>query len=190
MKRAATPCKPIGWVLAVLFGAGMACSNAGQALELRETTWEAAGDAFGLDAYLVYAVALMESRRFAGRDAVAPWPWALRTDAGAVFAKSRLEAVGLLRLASLESSNVDVGIMQISTFWHGHRVRGLADLLEPRTNVHLGARILREAIDSAPGDIELGVGRYHSWNEAKARKYGRAVLQVYANLVRLKGNVE
>lgn len=173
-------------VLATVAAALYCVSSGLQALELRQTVWESAARASGIDPYLVYAVALVESKRAVGGNGVAPWPWALGTSGGSIFADSQLEAVRLLRHAAQEHSNVDVGIMQISTFWHGHRVKDLVDLLEPKINVHLGAEILHEAMTSAPGDLELGVGRYHSWSDVKARKYGRVVLQVHANLLRLK----
>ncbi|AIJ10630.1 transglycosylase SLT domain protein (plasmid) [Edwardsiella anguillarum ET080813] len=43
--------------------------------------------------------------------------------------------------------------------------------------------MLSEAIKSSPSDLELGIGRYHSWNdEARARNYGSRILAIYRNL--------
>ncbi|MEG6623896.1 hypothetical protein V2B08_31720, partial [Pseudomonas aeruginosa] len=37
--------------------------------------------------------------------------------------------------------------------------------------------------NSAPNDLELGVGRYHAWeDEIRARNYGSRVLAIYRNL--------
>lgn len=44
-------------------------------------------------------------------------------------------------------------------------------------------RILAEAIKSSPNDLELGIGRYHSWNEERARWYGQRVLSIYRNIL-------
>ncbi|MFS9859340.1 lytic transglycosylase domain-containing protein, partial [Salmonella enterica] len=51
------------------------------------------------------------------------------------------------------------------------------------TNVMVGAEVLSEAIQSSPNDLELGVGRYHAWeDEIRARNYGSRVLAIYRNL--------
>src|SRR5581483_10845673 len=109
MKKARSISRPVlGAVAAAVY-----CMSSGlQALELRQTAWESAAGALGLDPYLVYAVALAESRRAVGGNGVAPWPWAMRTSRGAVFASSQHEAVYFLRQAAQEHGNVDVGIMQ------------------------------------------------------------------------------
>jgi len=49
--------------------------------------------------------------------------------------------------------------------------------------------ILSEALATAPGDLELGIGRYHSPNEARARDYGRTVLTIWRGLQQLGGGV-
>ncbi|BBV43541.1 hypothetical protein STW0522CIT26_P11740 (plasmid) [Citrobacter portucalensis] len=47
----------------------------------------------------------------------------------------------------------------------------------------VGAEVLSEAIQSSPNDLELGVGRYHAWeDEIRARNYGSRVLAIYRNL--------
>ena len=83
------------------------------------------------------------------------------------------------------SSNIDIGIMQVNLRWHGHRVADPLTLLEPDSNIRVAAAILREAIDSVPTDLELGVGRYHSSDPSRARAYGRRVLGIYQGLARL-----
>lgn len=67
--------------------------------------------------------------------------------------------------------------MQINLHWHGHRVEKPEQLLNPETNLKIGAVILAEAIQSAPNNLELGIGRYHSWQNVQAAVlYGRRVL--------------
>jgi soluble lytic murein transglycosylase-like protein len=77
---------------------------------------------------------------------------------------------------------IDVGIMQINLHWHGHRVNDPAELLDPETNLLVGASVLATAIRSAPDDLALGIGRYHSWQEKRARDYGKRVLAIVHNL--------
>lgn len=154
------------------------------ALDLQGTAWEQVARADHLDPYLIYAVALVESRR--GTEWVVPWPWALRTQTGPLYAQSKLEALEALYRGAFGGSCVDVGLMQISTCWHSGRVTQLFDLLDPVTNLRVGAQILREALESAPDDPELAVGRYHTWSsETRARSYGRQVLALRARLLTL-----
>jgi soluble lytic murein transglycosylase-like protein len=80
--------------------------------------------------------------------------------------------------------SIDIGLMQVNLRWHGHRVQRAEDLLDPVTNLYVGADILAESIASAPDDLALGVGRYHSWNDRTAAyRYGRKVLAL-ANLIK------
>ena len=58
-----------------------------------------------------------------------------------------------------------------------------SELLDPITNLTVGSSILAEAIKSSPNDLELGIGRYHSWNEERARWYGQRVLSIYRNIL-------
>ena len=74
--------------------------------------------------------------------------------------------------------------MQINLHWQGHRVEKPEQLLNPVTNLQIGALVLAEAIQSVPNDLVLGIGRYHSWqNVSAAIAYGRKVLAV-ANQIR------
>lgn len=170
----------------LLLGTNFVWTSKAQALDLRDTPWEQIARTRDIDPILIYAVALEESRRRVGLNWVAPWPWVLGIDTGSLYAKSKLEALGVLYQAVHQGKCVDVGIMQISTCWHAGRVAHLHDLLDPLINIRVGAEILREALDSAPNDPELAVGRYHNWSsETRARSYGRRVLGTRANLLKL-----
>ena len=94
------------------------------------------------------------------------------------FDDSKDAAVADLRDLLTRYRNIDVGLMQVNLQWHGHRATPDA-LLDAGTNLDVAAAILAAAIASAPGDPELGIGRYHHWrNETVARAYGRRVLAV------------
>ena len=67
--------------------------------------------------------------------------------------------------------------------WHGHRVDRLESLLDPKTNLGVGAAILKEALASAPGDLTTGIGRYHSTRPERAKAYARTVLSLYRHLL-------
>ena len=147
--------------------------------------WQKAGQAHGVHPVLLYAVALAESATPSGTNQVTPWPYALRAGTEAHYPQDAQSASTLLaRLMEAESARtLDVGLMQINLHWHGHRVDNSADLLDGRTNLNVGAQILAEAMASAPQDPALGIGRYHSWRDDRARWYGNRVLAIYGSLL-------
>jgi len=145
--------------------------------DLKQTVWWRTGLDRGIDPYLLYAVALTESARVFN-DTVAPWPWALNRKGETIYLNGREAAATHIRsLLAAGHRSIDVGLMQVNLRWHGHRVQRAEDLLDPVTNLRVGAEILAESIASAPGNLTLGVGRYHSWNDRTAAyRYGRKVL--------------
>lgn len=147
---------------------------------LRNTIWWNVAEERGLDPYILYAVALVESAKVDHRLAT-PWPWALNSQGRPVIPSSRLEAREILSDAMAKGIRaIDVGLMQVNIRWHGHRVRSPEELLDPEINIRVGADVLADAIRSAPGDLILGIGRYHAgWhNHSDAYRYGRRVLAV------------
>jgi hypothetical protein len=85
--------------------------------------------------------------------------WALNVAGSAVLPCTYTEAVALVRTLR---GRADIGLAQIHYPVWGP-VLGLRpeDLLDPWTNLHIAARILRYAMDQEPGSWG-GVGRYHS----------------------------
>jgi soluble lytic murein transglycosylase-like protein len=147
---------------------------------LRDTAWWTVAEQRGLDPYILYAVALVESAKVSKRLAK-PWPWALNRQGRPVIPSSLTEAKDILG-GSLAKGirNIDVGLMQVNVRWQGHRVRQPEDLLDPEINLRVGADILFEAIGSATGNLVLGIGRYHAGfrDAERAYRYGRRVLAV------------
>ena len=86
------------------------------------------------------------------------WPWALNVNGVGLYPRTRAEAE---RVLGSVGDDVDIGYAQVS-YRHWGRALGLrkADLLEPWTNLILGALILRQSMDREAG--WGGVGRYHS----------------------------
>lgn len=147
--------------------------------------WRQAGQAHGVNPILLYAVALAESATPQGAGQVSPWPYALRTGATAHYPPD-IESAGALLATLLDNESartLDIGLMQINLHWHGHRVDNPAALLDGKTNLNVGAQILAEAMASAPQDPALGIGRYHSWRDDRARWYGERVLSIYGSLL-------
>lgn len=146
--------------------------------KLQNTVWWQVARRHHIDPYVLYAVALVESRKHGEQNHVTPWPWAINNAGKSFIPNSQQEAELLLnKILDDGKQNVDVGIMQVNLRWHGHRVTKPEHLLNPNTNLEIGARLLAEAIQSAPNNLALGVGRYYSWkNVPAAVEYGQQVL--------------
>jgi hypothetical protein len=157
-----------------------------KALDLQGTIWEEGARSAGVaDPLLLYAISLVEAGRRSPGGELAPWPWTVRTPEGPVFAASREAGVEVLRRVPRDS-NTDVGLMQVNLRANGHLAPSPEALLDPKKNIRVAATILRRALDSAPFDPVLGVGRYHSWTEARARSYGEAVWATYYGLAGIR----
>ena len=150
-----------------------------------DSFWAQAGKRYAIDPLLIYAVALVESRQLVGDNEVAPTPWVVRIN-DHLIRGDRAKVQSELQLAHALAAKVqDVGIMQVYYPAHYQMVTSPMSLLEPRTNIMVGAKLLAKALTESP-DREIAVGHYHSRTPDKARFYGRAVLTVYSRLRSLK----
>ncbi len=152
---------------------------------IKNSAFQEVGAREQIDPYLLYAISLTESRL--GSDSVRPSQFAIGTPGGAIQPKTLDEAVDSLEQAILRygSRRVDIGIMQINGCnWKLARREGyeIADLFDAKTNILIAAKILKAALKSAPENITLGVGRYHSYTQNRALTYGRRVMKTYLQL--------
>lgn len=158
-------------------------------VDLRNTAWEKFGRGeCGLDPYLMYAIALWESKQRAGGGGwVAPSPWALNNSVyGAYYPTSYEDAKKNLAKYMQASTVTDIGITQVNYRWNGHYVSKPEDLLNIETNIKVQAKILCESINNNPDDIELAIGSYHTPNpklRGKALNYARNVLRIWKRLI-------
>ena len=159
-----------------------ACATA-TPFNVQGSIFEKAGKEFNVDPVLLYSIAVVESAVDAPnqRGYIQPSPWTLRTSKP-YYAKSRQEAEEQLNRLLKTTRSIDVGMMQVNTRWHGHRVKEPKDLLDPLTNVRVAAQILSEQIARHPYDAALAIGNYHSSRPDRARWYARHVLRLYTNL--------
>lgn len=173
-------------VLAALVSGSALMATSANAFSLAGTQFQAVGESKGIDPILIYSIALAESAYGKGRGSIAPWPWTLRTATTPYYESSQEEAAAVLNRIIQErghKTSVDIGPMQVNLRWNGHRVNNPTDLLSFKTNIEVGTDILLEAIASAPGDLELGLGHYHHWeSDVVARSYGRKILTIYEQL--------
>ena len=176
-----TPGKTLLFI-ALLGGLGGELSEAHttlSVLDLNGTIWDRVAHRYRLDPYLLYAVALTESARVTDGFAE-PWPLAIQHQGRAFYPEDTESArQELKRRLMTGDPSIDVGIMQVNLRWHGHRVSHPEALFDRDTNIDLGARIIVEGIQSAPGNPVYGIGRYHAWqNRRVAEIYGRKVIRL------------
>lgn len=169
----------------LLLGIFAHASANSQPIDLKGTVFEQVGKEANLNPVLLYAIALCESAysQTPKDGLVAPYPWVLRSGKtpfyGTGFKDTEIELARLLR----SSNAIDVGMMQINIKWNGHRVSQPSDLLDPLTNVRVGAQILNELLSQYPENAIKAIGFYHSKNPGKAAGYGRTVWRVFLKLV-------
>ena len=100
--------------------------------------------------------------------------YALRINAGhgySLYPSTWDEAVRILQALAPLTTNLDLGLMQINLRFWGSRLGMTAiQLLEPEMNVTVGCHILRRALDRG-GPAWQRIGRYHSSNPARQRRY-------------------
>ncbi|KRE87837.1 lytic transglycosylase [Rhodanobacter sp. Soil772] len=147
----------------------------------RQSLWSQIGKASGVDPLLLYSVALVESKALYPDGKVAPTPWLFRVDDHLVRGERHDVQLAMAAASQFGSAVQDVGIMQVYYPMHRDAVRDPLTLLNPRTNIAVAAKILRDGMRQTR-DRVLGVGYYHSHTPTLARDYGTAVLTVYQRL--------
>lgn len=144
------------------------------------TAWERVAKEKGVDPYILYSVALAETKAPIDNSSVAPHLYTLRADTEVWRYESEHELRSGLKAARTryEDWQIDVGVCQVNLHWQAGRVANVEDLANPEQNLSVAAEVLAEAISSSPDDLVLGVGRYHHWkDEEVSRDYGRKVLE-------------
>ena len=149
---------------------------------LEGSVFHKVGTKEGVDPLLLYAVSLTESAKGKNRQEVQPSVYVIRTPNGAIYPKTIEEAKKHLK-ASINAYGykaLDVGLMQING-QHWSKLKNKYALFNPYFNVTFGARILKKAIASTDDKV-IGIGRYHSFTEWRAKTYGNRVIAIYNNL--------
>jgi hypothetical protein len=166
--------------------AAMSPTVSAQDFSLKGTQWETFAT---VDPNLLYAVAIAESQKYFAGGFIRPWPWAVNVDGKGHYFDTRSEAETFVdELIKSGKTNMDIGPLQVNTYWHGHRVGNPKDLFSLSTAVTVASNILQEAMNSSPKDPELGIGRYHTWSdESRAREYGKRVLKYWDAVLKAGG---
>ena len=164
--------------------------NHAHAADIENSVFGKVGKIYQVDAYLLYAVALQESNRRADRkNYIKPHPYTLNSQGKSYYFTDYKSAETKLKELLKKKQSVDVGLMQINTFWHRDKIPAGQEemLLDPLTNVALGAQILKKSLNTShKNNACLAVGHYHSWNDNLALPYGCKVLKIYKKLISLE----
>lgn len=163
-------------------GAGSASATG---LDLKGSVWEKVAMVHDIDPLLLYSVSLVESRRKSGSQFVSPSVLVVRSPEGSKYFDDKQSAIAHLKqtVSTYRPWEIDVCAMQINLRWNGHRVKEWEQLFDLETCLRVGSEVLAIALSSVPGDLELGIGRFHQWgDEYLARQYGRRVISVWKAL--------
>lgn len=175
----------MGFAFSSLICTAAAASAPAAKFSLKGTVFERVGSEKNLDPVLLYALACIESAVASNaKGFVRPYPWVLRTSSGPYYGKTKEEAVTELNrlLSRRKKRSIDIGMLQINSVWHGHRVKNLVDLLDPYTNLSVAADILNECLARFPNNAFKAIGAYHSSDSRKAARYAKHVARLYSQL--------
>lgn len=109
------------------------------------------------------------------------YPWCVNIEGRDYRPKSLAEAARLARTALALGKSLDVGLMQINSYWLRKWRLPLERVLEPRVNVVLGLTILKYEMRRF-GATWKAVGAYHSKNPARQKRYAQKVARALASL--------
>jgi hypothetical protein len=160
-------------VALLLVAVAMSLGTVARASAVESDPYVAAAQQAGVPLEVLVAVAGAESGYH---------PWALDIEGRQVFCKSRAEAETVL--ANTATTNVDIGVMQINWRFWGPRL-GVAknDLLDPRINLLMGARILHDGL-SRDGSMWRRISNYHSGARHERDRYNQQVYEAYTRYLR------
>ena len=131
----------------------------------------------GVPLGILYAVALTETGAGGRLN-----PYALNIEGEPVLAKSHSEAVAAFHAARKEDKTlIDLGCMQINHFYHKSQFQSVDAMLDPRTNIHYAAKLLK-TLKIQHGNWTDAIAYYHA--SAKKRvAQRRYVCKVLKNMV-------
>lgn len=129
---------------------------------------------FGISPQLAMAVSWVESSWY---------PWCINIAGRDYRPKSRAEAARLAERALARGKSLDVGLMQINSWWLRKWKLTPAQALDPALNVTLGLYILAQEM-RRHGSLWKAVGAYHSPAPARQKRYADKVAKALADIER------
>ena len=140
-----------------------------------EDIWAMAAMESGVPKEKIYTIAIQESGLKMSDKKIRPWPWTVNSPRGSMRFKSKQEAYAEIKsLVSDGITNIDIGIMQVNLRWQWELIKNV-DILEPKVNIMIAAKILKGTMKEAKGDVRKAVAYYHSRKANEANVYDAAI---------------
>tara|TARA_R110001592_G_scaffold316364_1_gene592795 strand:+ start:32993 stop:33526 length:534 start_codon:yes stop_codon:yes gene_type:complete len=141
---------------------------------------------------LFYALVLNESRSVVdsdGKRRVLPWPWTINHQGKGHYFQTKEQAVAHgKKLIASGDKLFDVGLGQVNWYHHGEKFISLESAFDPKTNLTVAAKFLREQYNRAECSTwELAIGCYHrpgqrSKDKIIAKTYSKRVITLWVAL--------
>jgi soluble lytic murein transglycosylase-like protein len=101
-------------------------------------------------------------------------PYALNVAGQSYYPGTRAEAEKIINMAIVDGKSFDVGLMQINNWWFNRYELHPAEGLDLKTNIYLGAHILRYELQRN-GFQWASIGQYHSKTAWRSENYAEKV---------------
>lgn len=146
------------------------------AISKSQSIFDEVGHKVGVSPVILYGIAVHESSP-PGQEK--PWPWTINVAGKGYWFNTKSEAIEAIKLAVRSGiQNIDIGMMQISWKWHGHRFKNYGEALDPKKNLEVAATILKK-FGEYPSFV--AIGKYHcpskkDWCKNAAQEYAFKVV--------------
>jgi hypothetical protein len=134
----------------------------------------------GIPQYLLKAISLAETGRWdARRQESFAWPWTITSLGKGHYFPDKKSALRFAHLLEAQGvTNIDVGCMQISLFFHRSAFASLEQAIDPFANVTFAARYL-SGLYRTTRSWTKAAGFYHSTTPNRAKAYKMKVLKYW-----------
>lgn len=128
---------------------------------------------------LLLSIALTESGRKVDNKFF-PWPWAVNVKGKGYFLKNKQQLVSFANYnLKKKIKNFDLGCMQINYYYHGHKFKNIANMIEPKINVSWAGKFLIN-LKAKHKTWDEAISRYHSNTKWRKKQYLAKVMNNWA----------
>ena len=128
---------------------------------------------------LLLSIALTESGRKVGKKFF-PWPWSINVKGKGYFLKNKIQLISLAKNnLKKKNKNFDLGCMQINYYYHGHKFKDIAEIINPKINVTWAGKFLIN-LKEKHKTWDEAISRYHSNTKWRKKQYLAKVMNNWA----------
>lgn len=157
--------------------------------KLKQSVWNDIGKEYNVDPFMLYSIALAESRRTWKDGKARPWPWTINSiKHGPMFFDTEAAAVETLERIIFQEKDkkVAIGLMQIYYAANSYLLPSPRELIKPVNNIRVGAIIYRDALIVTNNDQGKALGLYNS-GKPMVTDYSRQVLGYHSKIKKQLG---